>query len=250
MSGISAPTVKVELYLSPSTHCFTSQAAPDITLQLSLIESPASTPITLYTEKTPLDIRHALSHRGFTIRDLTERMDVENTAFVNNAMRMANPPLRVRGSAEEKYFITLPASRRDQAPHSIDADDDEEVRLSYTFGRGNFRPQPWSVVQLGHEVDENGNPRNIRRSKKVTGVDGLKPGHEYEIGMDVNELRQSVMWAPVPKEDILLEEGFKGGGRKLDDYPWIKDCPIDFRVGTVKLTILEHDDGDDSSEAT
>ncbi|EMR64990.1 hypothetical protein UCREL1_8046 [Eutypa lata UCREL1] len=262
----NTPTINIDLLLSPPTHCFTRESAPIITLKLTLLSTPSSSsgPITLYTEKTPLDIRYTLSHRGFTIRDLsTESQELVNTTFVGNAQRMACPRLRVRGCREEPYFITLypyaqhlshpspsPSTNTfsSPSPTPISTSTPEApqqpttIELSYTFGRHIFRPQPWSIVQLGREIDEAGNPRNIRRSRSVTGVDGLEPGHEYEVGMDVEALRKSVMWAPVPKEDILLERGYRGPGMNLLDYAWIRDRPLDFRVGTVRLRVLEEEE--------
>lgn len=253
----NTPTINIDLLLSPPTHCFTRESAPIITLKLTLLSTPSSSsgPITLYTEKTPLDIRYTLSHRGFTIRDLsTESQELVNTTFVGNAQRMACPRLRVRGCREEPYFITLypsapPLSHSSPCPTPTSTSEAPQqtttIELSYTFGRHIFRPQPWSIVQLGREIDEAGNPRNIRRSRSVTGVDGLEPGHEYEVGMDVEALRKSVMWAPVPKEDILLERGYRGPGMNLLDYAWIRDRPLDFRVGTVRLRVLEEEEEED-----
>lgn len=229
-----APTIKVSLSLSPPTHCFTRDSAPIITLKLTLLSTSSPPfPVTLYTEKTPLDIRHALSHRGFTIHDLTTDQDVANTTFVNNAMRMANPRQRVRGCAEEPYFLTLDPSS------SSSNDDEATAELSHPFGRAGFRPQPWSVVQGGHEVDATtGAARAARRSRSVTGVDGLEPGHEYEVGLDVGALRDHVVWAPARSGDILLERGYSGPGALLDDYPWVRDRPLEFRVETVRLRVL------------
>ncbi|KAI2633036.1 hypothetical protein GGS26DRAFT_598016 [Hypomontagnella submonticulosa] len=240
----NTPLIGIDLLLSPQTHCFTRQSAPSITLKLTLLSppSPRAGAITLYTEQTPLNIRYALSHRGFTIRDLTTGQDLTNTTFINNAQRMACPRLRVRGCAEEPYFLTLHAPP--STPSSTEAQKPEIVELSGPFGRQGFRPQPWSIVQLGHEIDEAGNPRNIRRSRSVTGVDGLEPGHEYEVSLNVEELRRSVMWAPVPKEDILLESGYRGPGRNLEDYAWIRDRPLNFRVGTVRVRILDEEEQD------
>ncbi|XXG94977.1 Uracil-regulated protein 1 [Hypoxylon texense] len=228
-----APIINIELSISPSTHCFTRRSAPTISLRLTLFPSPpnSSDTITLYTEDTPLDPRHTLTHAGFTITDLTTQQPVKVTE-VHNAQRVANPRLRVHGCFEEPYFVTLRTG------------DAEE--LSAEFGRRGFRPHPWSVVQLGREVDDAGNPRSARRSVSVTGVDGLEPGHEYEIGLNTEDLK-SIMWAPVAKEDILLEEGYKGPGANLGDYPWIRDQPLDFRVGTTRLKVLEEEEEEASA---
>ena len=228
-----APTIKVSLSLSPPTHCFTRDSAPIITLKLSLLSTPPPpSPVTLYTEKTPLDIQHALSHRGFTIRDLTTDQDVANTTFVNNAMRMATPRQRVRGCTEEPYFLTLDPS----SPSSFSSGE-ATAELSHPFRRAGFRPQPWSVVQRGHEVD-------AATGAARAGIDGLEPGHEYEVGLDVGALRDHVMWAPARSGDILLERGYRGPGPLLDDYPWVRDRPLDFRVEAVRLRVLTEEEGE------
>lgn len=223
-----APIINIELSISPPTHCFTRRSAPTVSLRLTLLPSApnSSDHITLYTEETPLDPNRALTRAGFTITDLTTQQPVKVTEL-RNVQRMANPRRRVHGCFEEPYFVTLRAG--------------EAEELSAGFGRHGFRPHPWSVVNLGHEVDDAGNPLSARRSVSVTGVDGLDPGHEYEIGLNTEDLKK-VMWAPVAKEEILLEEGYKGPGANLGDYSWIKDQPLEFRVGTTRLKVLEEEE--------
>ncbi|KAI0845031.1 hypothetical protein F5Y00DRAFT_183755 [Daldinia vernicosa] len=226
----ASPIINIEVSLSPSTHCFTRSSAPIVYLRLTLLPNPSSPSpleaITLYTENSPLDLQRTLSRAGFTITDLTTQQPLKVTN-VRNAQRMPYPSRRVRGSFEEPYFLTI---------HS-----GETVELPLEFVRRNFRPQPWSIVKIGHELDEAGNPRNIRRSASVTGVDGLEPGHEYEISLNAEDLG-GIMWAPVAKEDILFEKGYKGPGAGLMDYPWIRDQPLEFHVGTAKLKVLEKEE--------
>lgn len=182
--------------------------------------------ITLYTENSPLDPRHCLSRSGASIRDLTTGQQI-STVNIRNVNRGPNPRRRVQGCREEPYFLTLQAGVLTEIP--------------IYFGRPGFRPQPWSVVKLGWEVDEFGRPRRIRRSMAVTGVDGLEPGHEYEVRLSEDDLRH-IMWAPVPKEDILLKGGYHELEGNLERHPWIKDQPVDFVVRSVKLEILAEDE--------
>ncbi|KAI8964212.1 hypothetical protein F5Y11DRAFT_113121 [Daldinia sp. FL1419] len=225
-----APIISIELSLSPPTYCFSRLSAPTIYLRLTLLPTSSSLSplevITLYTENSPLSPQRALSRAGFIITDLTTKQPVKLTN-IRNVQRMACPQRRVRGSFEEPYFLTLRP--------------DETAELSAIFGRGDFRPDPWYIVKTGRIVDEDRKPLNIRRSASVTGVDGLEPGHEYEISMNVEDLRK-IMWAPVAKEEILFEKGYKGPGTGLMDYPWINDQPIEFRVGTTKLKVLEKEE--------
>ncbi|KAK6953571.1 hypothetical protein Daesc_005876 [Daldinia eschscholtzii] len=224
------PKIDIEISLSSPTHCFTRPLAPTIYLGLTLLPnpSPPSSPnaITLYTEDTPLCPERALSRAGFTITDLTTHEPIKLTN-IRNVQRMANPKRRTRGSLEEHYFLTLYPGKR--------------VELSAEFGRRGFRPQPWSTVKIGRELDEAGNPRNIRRSASVTGVDGLEPGHEYEIGLNTEDLK-GIMWAPAAKEDILLERGYKEPGAGLMDYPWVRDQPLEYRVRTTKIKVLHEEE--------
>ncbi|KAI0122705.1 hypothetical protein F4814DRAFT_446650 [Daldinia grandis] len=225
-----SPVINIEVSLSPSTHCFTRSSAPTVYLKLTLLPHPSPPSpveaITLYTENTPLDPQRTLSRAGFTITDLTTQEPLRLTNL-RNVQRMPNPPRRVRGSFEEPYFLTI---------HS-----GETVEMSATFGRRNFRPQPWNIVKTGHEVDEAGNQRSTRRSASVTGVDGLEPGHEYEVSLNAGDLGK-IMWSPAAKEDILLEKGYKGPGAGLMDYPWIRDQPLEFCVGTTRLKVLEEEE--------
>lgn len=231
----TSPRVEIELSLTPQTYTYTRPSAPTITLRLSLIfpdfpgQEKEDHPITLYTEGSPLDMRRALSSGGFTIKDLATDTYVQTTK-VTNVQRFPNPKRRVQGCPEAPYFVTLEPGA------------DATVELSSDFGRHNFHPQPWSVVKLGREVDETGQPRNIRRSASVTGVDGLEPGHEYEVGLNVDALRK-IIWAPVLKDDILLEKGYEGPGDKLGDYPWVTDHPLDFVVHNTKLKLLSQEGG-------
>ena len=75
----------------------------------------------------------------------------------------------------------------------------------------------------------------------VTGVDGLEPGHGYEVGLSEDDLRR-IMWALMPNEDLLLESGYHGLEGNLERYPWIKDQPIDFVVRSGQLKVLTDDE--------
>jgi hypothetical protein len=84
--------------------------------------------------------------------------------------------------------------------------------------------------------DENGNRLKIRRSSDATGVDGLKPGHQYTIGLDTTKL-QGLRWAPVVRDEIPVDDTTKEGSG-LSDYPWKTSPPIEFHVKDAALDIL------------
>ncbi|KAK6833125.1 hypothetical protein PG987_007819 [Apiospora arundinis] len=166
--------------------------------------------ITLYTENSPLDPRHCLTRSGASILDLTTGQHAK-TVNIRNVNRGPNPRRRIQGCIEEAYFVTLQTGI--------------PIEIPIYFGRPSRRPQPWS---------------EIRRSVAVTGVDGLEPGHEYEVGFSEDDLR-SIMWAPVHKQDILLENSDHGLEDNLESYPWIKDKPLDFVIHPANLKVLVED---------
>ncbi|KAK8032338.1 hypothetical protein PG990_002072 [Apiospora arundinis] len=138
-------------------------------------------------------------------------LTLDTTVNIRNVNRGPNPRRRVQGCIEEAYFVTLQTGI--------------PIEIPIYFGRPSRRPQPWS---------------EIRRSVAVTGVDGLEPGHEYEVGFSEDDLR-SIMWAPVHKQDILLENSDHGLEDNLESYPWIKDKPLDFVIHPANLKVLVED---------
>lgn len=80
------------------------------------------------------------------------------------------PVSRTRGSGGEKYFRTL-------HPHT------PTVVSSGCARGGTMPPQRRAIVERGWERDECGNERSIRRGSQGCGVDGLKGGHWYKVGV-------------------------------------------------------------------
>jgi len=95
------------------------------------------------------------------------------------------------------------------------------------------KPQPKAVVERGWELDDDGNEKKIRRSVLPIGVDGLEPGHEYVVGLNEEALKR-MWWAPVGKEEILVEGSAEGS--YVQDYEWMK-TPLNFHVKKVKLNV-------------
>ena len=98
-----------------------------------------------------------------------------------------------------------------------------------------MKPQPKSVVERGLELDEDGNPRNIRRSKSATGVDGLETGKKYTIRLNMDALNKT-WWAPVDREEILVPDS--GEGSYVQDYDWEK-TPLDWYISEAVLWVDE-----------
>ncbi|KAI0193454.1 hypothetical protein F4808DRAFT_475328 [Astrocystis sublimbata] len=213
----NGPRIDIQISFDRSTHSYSQPEPPKITITAI---SRAKHPITVFTWRRPLDPHGALSSSGYSITDLSTGNHVKTTHVMINRTAL----LRVRGSSDEKYFLTL-------LPNTP-----VELSIGFGRGRGGVKPDPRSVVERGWERDEQGNERKIRRSSKATGVDGLEPGHTYSVGLNMESLR-ACWWAPVTKDEILVNQ--RGEGSYVQDYPWNKDTPLDFRVSEATIEVLE-----------
>ncbi|KAI0528436.1 hypothetical protein GGR58DRAFT_316640 [Xylaria digitata] len=211
------PRVDIQVSFDRSTHSYSQPEPPRVVITVT---SRAQHSITLYTWRRPLDPKGALTSNGYVITDLTTGNPVRTTYLMINR----GPELRVRGSSDEQFFLTL----RPNIP----------VELSTGFGRGGggIKPDPRAVMERGWERDEHGNERKIRRSTQATGVDGLEPGHSYSVSLNMEALR-GCWWAPVTKDEILVDQ--RGEGSYIQDYPWNTDTALDFWVSEATVDILE-----------
>ncbi|KAK4653546.1 hypothetical protein QC762_507867 [Podospora pseudocomata] len=197
--------IHITITITPETHSFTTNPLPPL-LTLSLL-SHHPTQITLCTFNRPLALPSALTNRTITIHSLPSRQKIETCLFQVNR----SPVTRIRGDSDEQFYLTL-------LPNTPTA-------ISTPFGRGGgvnkIRPVPKAIAEKGWEVDEEGRERRVRRSVQPTGVDGLEPGLEYEVGLDRESL-EGMWWAPVGREEILIEGGTTEG-RYMGDYGgWVK----------------------------
>ncbi|KAF2727137.1 hypothetical protein EJ04DRAFT_148180 [Polyplosphaeria fusca] len=206
--------IDIVISLDPQTHSFTSTEPPKLVLKVT---SRADTPITLYTWRTPLSLPQALTTNGIKIVDTATNEPVQTASLMVNRSALK----RTRGTPDEKYFVTLHPQ--------------ETLELSCGFGRagGGVKPQPKSIVEKGWEVDDEGNPRKIRRSQFATGVDGLEPGHRYTVGLDVEALGK-MWWAPVDREEVLVDGNAEGS--YVQDYVWEK-TPLEFQISEGTLEV-------------
>ncbi|KAI0973365.1 hypothetical protein F4678DRAFT_426528 [Xylaria arbuscula] len=213
----NGPRIDVQVSFDRTTHSYSQPEPPKIITQIT---SRAQHPLTLYTWRRPLDPKGALTSNGYIITDLTTGNPVKTTYLMINR----GPELRVRGSSDEQYFLTL-------LPNV-------PVELSIGFGRGGggIKPDPRAVVERGWERDEHGNERKIRRSSQATGIDGLEPGHTYSVGLNMEALR-GCWWAPVTKDEILVDQ--RGEGSYVQDYPWTTEIPLEFHVTEATIDVLE-----------
>ena len=211
-----SPRVDVEISFDQQSYSFSQAFPPTFTLKIT---SKASTPITLFTWNTPLSLPSAFTSNGVTITDTTMNEPVQ-TALI---MVQRVPLKRTKGTSDEKYFVTL-------FPNTV-------VDLSTGIGRagGGVKPQPNSIVERGLELNENGTPMNIRRSKFATGVDGLEPGHKYSIGLNKDALKR-IWWAPVDRDEILVNGTAEGS--YVQDYEWVK-TPLQWSVSEATLAVEE-----------
>lgn len=115
------------------------------------------------------------------------------------------------------------------------------MTLSRPFGRGGVngtvavKPLPRHIVEQGWELDDKGEQRKIRRSKKATGVDGLEAGHEYLVGVNLEVLKK-VKWTFGTKEDLLVE-GW-GKGALVQDFEW-EEGKVEWSVEEAVLEVVE-----------
>lgn len=169
------PKVSIKLDLSPSTYHFSNPTPPTLYLTLT---SQASRAITISIPYgSPLDPKNAMSHGAFPIVDLTTSPP---TPIATNDLHG-----RINRRPSPNRLLTLLPG--------------EPTSLSVAFTRGGsydpkFRPQPWEIVRRGILLDENGNELNIRRSKSVSGVDGLKAGKRYRATVAIKYLYMEWWW--------------------------------------------------------
>jgi hypothetical protein len=178
------PSLSVKLSLSPSAYTFSNPAPPVLALT---IESHANRPLTLFTRNTPFHPRSGLTNACFLIIDTAD-----NTPIPQSTIRIQRGPLsRMRGSGDEKYFLTL-------YPHTP-----TEVSTGFTRG-GTVPPQRRAIVERGWELDERGNEQKIRRSTRACGADGLEGGHRYKVGVARGGL-MGVWWRWGVREEMLVD---------------------------------------------
>lgn len=179
--------------------------------------------MTFLTWKTPLHLQNCLINNGITITDLTTSTPVPTTVFLIQRKAIT----RVRGSSDEDLYLTLQPGI--------------PVTLSRPFGRGGVngtvavKPLPRHIVEQGWELDDKGEQRKIRRSKKATGVDGLEAGHEYLVGVNLEVLKK-VKWTFGTKEDLLVE-GW-GKGALVQDFEW-EEGKVEWSVEEAVLEVVE-----------
>ncbi|KAI1386019.1 uncharacterized protein F4822DRAFT_360463 [Hypoxylon trugodes] len=210
------PRIDIQLSFDRSTHSYSQSEPPQIRLKVT---SRAEHAITFFTWREPLDPKGALTNNGYMITDLTTGQEVKTTGGI----QINRAPLRrVRGDYDERFFLTL--------------EPDTPVELSTWFGRGNTKPDLRAIVERGRERDEHGNELTARRSTQATGVDGLEPGHQYSVTLNMEGLR-SCLWAPVSKDEILVDH--RGEGSQVYDYAWNREMSPDFHVNSALLNVLE-----------
>ncbi len=123
------PSLSVKLSLSPSAYSFSNPAPPVLALT---IESHADRPLTLFTRNTPFHPRSGLTSACFLIIDTAD-----NTPIPQSTIRIQRGPLsRMRGSGDEKYFLTL-------YPHT-------PTVVSTGFTRGSTRACGADGLEGGH----------------------------------------------------------------------------------------------------
>ncbi|KAK4191326.1 hypothetical protein QBC35DRAFT_27803 [Podospora australis] len=215
------PRIKVTITLSRLSHSFSRDDLPPL-VTLKITSSPENpSVITLYTQDSPLFLPQGLTTRGFTLFNLSSQSFIETATF-----RINRAPLdRIKGSPDNKFFLTLSPG--------------EEISISAPFGRGGgvnkIRPQPKAIAEKGWELNDDGTERKTRRPNQPIGVDGLEPGVRYKIGLNEEKLKE-IWWAPVPKEDILVEKDQREIGYVQDYEGWVKGG-LEFEVEWTEVLV-------------
>lgn len=182
------PELSVKMSLSSTTYSYSNPTPPTLALT---IESLADKPITLFNWNTPFHPYMGMVQGGFEVTDIDSELQVPQSEI-----RIQRLPFsRRRGSGDEEYFLTL-------QPHTPAV---VSTGFSYSAGKGS-RPQPKAVVERGWVVDEQGNERDLRRSRRGCGVDGLESGHRYKVDVARGKL-MGIRWWWGTKEDIMVEPG-------------------------------------------
>ncbi|KAL8992622.1 MAG: hypothetical protein Q9169_006954 [Polycauliona sp. 2 TL-2023] len=164
---MAAPEIAIRLSFSPATYHYSEPTAPELSLTVT---SNAKDPLTIFTWPNILNPHLALLQRRFIITDLTTGLEVPQSTI---AIRRA-PFKRVRGSGDEKYFLTV----------------EPGVATSVSCSSGSQNPLPKGS--------------DGRKIHDAVGVDGLEPGHRYRL--TVAEENPRVWWHWGTKDDILVHK--------------------------------------------
>ena len=183
MASEIAPKISIVLSLNQSTYHFSDKTPPELSLTVT---SNSGKPVLLFTWHTSLWPKLALAQRQFIITDLTDNVEVTQTDIRLKRM----PFTRVRGHPDEVYYLEIVPGK--------------SAVVKTPFGRGDFHPQPKSVVERGWELDDHGNEMKIRRSIHAQGVDGLETGHRYRLDVKKGDL-QGIWWRWGTKDDFLVD---------------------------------------------
>ena len=182
-----APKLTIQLSLSSTTYSYSNPIPPTLSLTVT---TDSTRPVTLLTYNTPFHPRSGMTHKCFSIRDLTTNEEVQTSSI-----RVQRLPLsRARGCSDEQYFLTL-------QPFT-------STTVSTRFASGNEEMRPRSRAVAQQEWEESIKNRTARRSAFACGVDGLEPGHRYTISVAKASL-MSLSWKRGTKDDILVDSESK-----------------------------------------
>jgi len=200
-----APSVSIDLSISPSSHSLHSSTLPTFSVTAVL---DADRPITDLTWPTILNPRLALKRTNFWAEDLTS--DPHTPVALEITKGPKRPALqRRRGHPDKQYYLTL------------------QPRIPVTVSH------PFNVVsRTDHRESAGDEPRAIghdeRESAKV-----VEPGHRYRFGVAEGEGIKTWWWGT--EDDVLIPED---GVHELE--PIEGEAPIVFgKVAPVEFEILK-----------
>ncbi|KAI4266255.1 MAG: hypothetical protein L6R38_008849 [Xanthoria sp. 2 TBL-2021] len=173
----SQPSISAEWSLDPTTHSFSSDTSPTLTLSLT---NHANRPITIYNEY--LIPSQVLAEGHFVIFDHTTNKVVDQlkTRFCDFP-----PPSKIHVPLRDHMFHTLYPGR--------------PVSFTAMFGRSSKSPP---------------RPRLEEQQRQARGVDGLEIGHEYSLrpGEGWGYIR---WWEYGEKDEVISPPSGKLDGREI-----------------------------------
>ncbi|KAK0514425.1 hypothetical protein JMJ35_003042 [Cladonia borealis] len=155
MDNQSKPTISVSISITPATHSYANQEAPNLNL---IITSHYSEPITIYADDLSPSLMLACG--AFTITCLNNGCEIGQACRTHCRIP---PPTKVAVTLNEQLFHTL-------LPN-------EPITISAPFSRN--RPETGGKPLA--KSDPNYVSDRVRASSSASGVDGLEPGNDYVL---------------------------------------------------------------------
>ena len=192
MDSQSKPIVSISVSITPATHSYANQEAPNLNL---IITSHYSEPITIYADD--LSPRLMLACGAFTITCLNNGCEIKQTCRTHCRIPL---PSKVHVPLNVPLFHTL-------LPN-------EPFTISAPFSR----PRPETGGKPLAKSDPNYASERVRADSGASGVDGLEPGNDYVLTL-----------ASTPKVHWRTVRWWEYGTKELVLHPFGEESILDGR---------------------